>query len=63
MNTYNELEKLLKQRNEEIEKEPKYFTGAKELHAMYKTYCKVGFTEQQAFELVKIGLYSATTVK
>ncbi len=60
MNNYNELERLMKLKAEELEKELKYRDNAKELHAMYKTYCKVGFTEQQAFELVKVGLYSAT---
>ncbi len=55
--------KLLEIALERANKEQKYSESAEEIRALYNAYRCAGFTNEQAFELVKIGLYSATTVK
>lgn len=53
----------MKQLEEEREKalnEEKFDEAAEELHNMYNSYVKAGFTEEQAWELVKIIMSNST---
>lgn len=53
----------MRQLEEEREKalnEEKFDEAAEELHNMYNSYVKAGFTEEQAWELVKIIMSNST---
>lgn len=44
----------LEEQREQALKEEKYDEAAQELHRMYTSYINAGFTEEQAWELVRI---------
>lgn len=44
----------LEEQREQALKEEKYDESATELHNLYESYVKAGFTEEQAWELVTI---------
>lgn len=55
----NEMKNLEEQREQAI-KEEKYDEAAQELHNMYDSYIRAGFTEEQAWELVRIVMSNST---
>ena len=52
--------KALEEQREEALKEEQYDEAAVELHNMYDSYIKAGFTEEQAWELTKIIVTNGT---
>lgn len=52
--------RLLEQEREDALKIEKFDGAATELKNMYDSYVRVGFTEEQAWELVKITITNAT---
>lgn len=54
-----EMKSLEAQREEALKKE-KFDEAAVELHDMYNSYVKAGFTEEQSWELVKIIITNGT---
>lgn len=52
--------KALEEQREEALKEEKYDEVAVELHNMYDSYIKAGFTEEQAWKLVEIFFTNST---
>lgn len=54
-----ELKKLEEQREEAL-KDEQFDEGAKDVHRMYMSYIKAGFTEEQAWELTTIFFTNAT---
>lgn len=63
MELHKQQTEEMKQLEEEREKalnEEKFDEAAEELHNMYNSYVKAGFTEEQAWELVKIIMSNST---
>ena len=63
MELHKQQTEEIKQLEEEREKalnEEKFDEAAEELHNMYNSYVKAGFTEDQAWELVKIIMSNST---
>lgn len=63
MELHKQQTEAMRQLEEEREKalnEEKFDEAAKELHNMYNSYVKAGFTEEQAWELVKIIMSNST---
>ena len=63
MELHKQQTEEIKQLEEEREKalnEEKFDEAAEELHNMYNSYVKAGFTEEQAWELVKIIMSNST---
>lgn len=52
--------KALEEQREKALKVEKYDEGAVELHNMYDSYIKAGFTEEQAWKLTEIIFVSST---
>lgn len=52
--------KALEEQREQALKEEQYDETANQLFAIYQSYIKAGFTEEQAWELVTIQLTNAT---
>lgn len=52
--------KALEEKRDEALKEEQYDEAAVELHNMYDSYIKAGFTEEQAWELTKIVVTNGT---
>ena len=52
--------KALEEKRDEALKEEQYDEAAVELHNMYDSYIKAGFTEEQAWELTKIIVTNGT---
>lgn len=52
--------KALEEKRDEALKEEQYDEAAVELHNMYDSYIKAGFTEEQAWELTKIVVNNGT---
>lgn len=64
--TKTEMEAEIKDLKRQLDaktKEEKYDDCAKEIHNMYTSYSKVGFTEEQAWELIKIIMNNSTAPK
>ncbi len=57
---YNEEIKALEEQREEALKVEKYDEAAVELHNMYNSYIKAGFTEEQAWKLTEIVFANST---
>ena len=53
----------LKHQLEDKKKEEQYDDTATELHNMYASYVKAGFTEEQSWELTKIIINNGTKLK
>lgn len=63
MELHKQQTEEMKQLEEEREKalnEEKFDEAAEGLHNMYNSYVKAGFTEEQAWELVKIIMSNST---
>lgn len=63
MELHKQQTEAMRQLEEEREKalnEEKFDEAAEELHNMYNSYVKAGFTEEQAWELVKIIMSNST---
>ena len=54
-----EMRQLEEQREKALKKE-KYDESAVELHDLYESYIKAGFTEEQAWELTRIIIANGT---
>lgn len=52
--------RALEEQREEALKVEKYDEGAQELHNLYESYIRAGFTEEQAWELTVIAVTNAT---
>ncbi len=57
---HNEEVKVLEEQREEALKDEQFDEGAKDIHRMYMSYIKAGFTEEQAWELTTIFFTNAT---
>ena len=55
-----EMKALLEEQREEALKVEKYDGAAVELHNMYNSYIKAGFTEEQAWKLTEIVFTNST---
>ena len=58
--TQDEEMKKLEEQREEALKDEQFDEGAKDVHRMYMSYIKAGFTEEQAWELTTIFFTNAT---
>lgn len=58
--TQTEEMKKLEEQREEALKDEQFDKGAKDIHRMYMSYIKAGFTEEQAWELTTIFFTNAT---
>ena len=52
--------KKLEEKREEALKDEQFDEGAKDIHCMYMSYIKAGFTEEQAWDLTTIFFANAT---
>ena len=58
--SHTEEIKALEEQREEALKDEQFDEGAKDIHRMYMSYIKAGFTEEQAWELTTIFFTNAT---
>lgn len=56
---HTEEMRSLEEQREQALKSEKYDESATELHNLYESYVKAGFTEEQAWELVRLILFKA----
>lgn len=54
-----EMKELEEQREDALKKE-QYDEAAQELHNMYESYIKAGFSEEQAWDLTRVIFFNST---
>lgn len=56
---FEDAKKFVKEKEKEIKRNELVDEPAKQIFALYSAYVREGFTEEQAFELVKIAIAGA----